>query len=64
MPAHKSVGYEAAGRIASVALRQPEKLNAFHAAMLYVLREIMEEVSGRDDMRVLILTGAGHAFCA
>ena len=32
--------------------------------MLRELREILAEVAGRDDGRMLILTGAGHAFCA
>ena len=64
MPGYEFVAYEASGGIATATLRRPEKLNAFHEGMLRELRALLGEVVGRDDLRVLILTGAGRAFCA
>ncbi len=64
MSTYEFVEYEAAGGIATATLRRPEKLNAFHDGMLRELGEIVAEVRARDDIRVLMLTGAGRAFCA
>ena len=63
MAAYEFVGYAVTDGIATATLRRPEKLNAFHAGMLRELREILGDVAGRDEIRVLILTGAGRAFC-
>lgn len=40
------------------------KLNAFDPPMLRRLAEAIREVDARDDVRAIILTGAGEAFCA
>ena len=62
MSSYEFVGYQASDGIATATLRRPEKLKAFHAGMLGELREILAEVAGADEVRVLILTGAGRAF--
>ncbi len=63
MSRYEFVGYEVTGGIATATLRRPEKLNAFHEGMLHELRDILGDAAGRDEIRVLILTGAGRAFC-
>jgi enoyl-CoA hydratase/carnithine racemase len=52
------------GGIATVTLNRPGKRNAVSLAMWQRLAEIFSELGGRDDVRVVILTGAGGHFCA
>jgi len=49
--------------IATITLNRPQKLNAFTPAMYQGLSEIIEEVASDDDVRVLVITGKGRAFC-
>jgi 2-(1,2-epoxy-1,2-dihydrophenyl)acetyl-CoA isomerase len=58
------VAVEIAGGIAVVTLHRPESLNAFDAAMCQDLIEVLRQVTGSTQVRVVILTGAGRAFCA
>ena len=50
--------------IAVVTLDRPEKLNAFADDMREQLADALEAAGARADVRVLVLTGAGRAFCA
>jgi enoyl-CoA hydratase len=43
---------------------RPQHLNAMTAAMADRLAEELERASGRDDVRVVLLAGAGGAFCS
>ena len=45
-------------------LDRPERYNALTAAMADRLAEELERAGGRDDVRVVLLTGTGAAFCA
>ena len=47
------------GQIATITLNRPEKLNAIDSAMLAQLDAIAGEIERRDDLRVVLLTGAG-----
>jgi len=55
---------EVEGRVAIVTLNRPEARNALSTELIGALRRIVGEVDGRDDVDVLILTGADPAFCA
>lgn len=55
---------EKADGIATITLNRPEQLNSFSDELLADLREGLADVRDDDDVRVLILTGAGRAFCA
>ena len=57
-----SVLYELQGSVARITLNRPDKLNSFNAAMHGELRQAIERTRA-DGARVLILTGAGRAFC-
>jgi enoyl-CoA hydratase/carnithine racemase len=57
------VSVEANG-VATVTLDRPGKRNAVSLAMWRRLAEIFAELGGREDVRVVILTGAGGNFCA
>lgn len=56
--------FAVAGGVARVTLNRPEQLNAISLDVHRRLREILEELDARDDVRVMLLTGAGRAFCA
>src|ERR1700693_3882323 len=62
--AYETILYDVAAEIATVTLNRPAKLNAYTATMG---REIVDAMRRADDdhaVRVIILTGAGRAFCA
>ena len=50
--------------IATVTLNRPDKRNAMNAALLAGLRSTFDELDGRRDVRVVVVRGAGPAFCA
>jgi 2-(1,2-epoxy-1,2-dihydrophenyl)acetyl-CoA isomerase len=50
--------------IATVTLNRPEKRNAMSAAVAHGLEEHMAGVVDHDDVRCVVVTGAGSAFCA
>ncbi len=55
--------YEKSAHIATITLDNPEKLNAMTGRMLASLSRAIELVRNDDDVRVLVLTGAGRGFC-
>ena len=56
--------FEVNDSIATITLNRPEKLNAFSDAMLEKLVSYVGDCQNRDDVRVVILTGAGRGFCS
>lgn len=59
------VKVEVSGKVATITLNRPEKLNAITPEMADALRAIVASINTSDDVRAVILTGAGpKAFCA
>ncbi|MBW2137921.1 MAG: enoyl-CoA hydratase/isomerase family protein [Deltaproteobacteria bacterium] len=52
------------GSIATVILNRPEVMNAISPQMFDELNDSLGDVAGDKDIRVVVLTGAGHAFSA
>jgi 2-(1,2-epoxy-1,2-dihydrophenyl)acetyl-CoA isomerase len=52
------------GHMAVLTLNRPDKMNAISAAMRENLPLILQEVQEDDNVRVLIITGAGRGFCS
>jgi 2-(1,2-epoxy-1,2-dihydrophenyl)acetyl-CoA isomerase len=52
------------GPVATVLLNRPERLNAMYTCMFEELAEVFARIRADDSMRVVVLTGAGRAFCA
>jgi 2-(1,2-epoxy-1,2-dihydrophenyl)acetyl-CoA isomerase len=50
--------------VGSVTLNRPEKLNAFTVDMVRELHDALEMLAGSGEVRVIVLTGEGRAFCA
>jgi enoyl-CoA hydratase/carnithine racemase len=55
--------YEAADGIATITLNRPERRNAISGPMLTALSEYLLKANADPKVRVVILTGAGRAFC-
>src|SRR5205809_4276080 len=50
--------------VSLVTLNRPERMNAMAFDVMVPLREALEQVSLDNDVRVVVLTGAGHGFCS
>lgn len=50
--------------VATLTLNRPEKMNAFTGTMMQEIISAFDETDARDDVRAVIVTGAGRAFCA
>jgi enoyl-CoA hydratase/carnithine racemase len=59
----EKIVYEKAPPRATITMNRPEILNAFDFQMLRELARACEDASYDDDLRVVVLTGAGRAFC-
>ncbi len=55
---------EIADGIAILTLYRPEKLNAFTGRMMHEIIAAFDETDANDDVKAVIVTGAGRAFCA
>src|SRR6187402_2009694 len=55
---------EVDGPIATLTLDRPAALNALTVPVKIALRETLEALAGDRDVRAVVLTGAGRAFCA
>lgn len=58
------VEYDVAERVAVLTLNSPGNLNALSDAMLAALKEALARAGGDAQVRVIVLKGAGKAFCA
>ncbi len=56
--------YEVDDNVATITLNRPDKLNAFTGTMMYELIDAFDHVDADDDVRAVIVTGAGRGFCA
>jgi 2-(1,2-epoxy-1,2-dihydrophenyl)acetyl-CoA isomerase len=59
--AYETIDFKAEGAVARIALNRPDRLNSFTVRMHEELRDALGSLG---DARVVILTGAGRAFCA
>ena len=52
------------GHVLTITLNRPERLNAFDAVMFAELDRAVEAASENPDVRAVVFTGAGRAFCS
>ena len=62
--AYETLTYEVDARVATITLDRPERLNAITTAMPRELRAAVEEAEADREVHVIVLTGAGRAFCS
>ena len=63
MPNQETI-YQVADHVATITLNRPDKLNAWTAVMEQEVRAAFEQANADEDVRIIILTGAGRGFCA
>ncbi|MCP4756954.1 MAG: enoyl-CoA hydratase [Proteobacteria bacterium] len=64
MADYKHILYEIKDRIATITLNRTERLNAWTVLMKDEMIDAFDKADKDDDIRVVIVTGAGRAFCA
>lgn len=64
MSPYENVLVEVAEGIGTLTLNRPDKLNAFAGSMRQEIAAAVREMAADDAVRVLVITGAGRAFCA
>ena len=60
----ESIDYSATDGIARIVLNRPERLNAINRRLISDLREAVIAANEDEAARVIVLSGAGRAFCA
>lgn len=60
----ETITYQVENNVAKLTLNRPEALNSFTAQMHEEVREVLKEVREDQEIRCLLITGAGRGFCA
>jgi enoyl-CoA hydratase/carnithine racemase len=63
-PTFETLLYAKADGVATVTLNRPDRLNAFTPEMMRDLLEVFDVTDADDEVRAVIVTGAGRGFCA
>lgn len=61
---YEEIIYEKSERIASLTFNRPDRLNALTNSMRAEILDAVKDASADDEIRVLVLKGAGKGFCA
>lgn len=61
---YEQISLEVSNRIATITLNRPERLNAFTGRMMVELIDALDQTDADDEVRVVVVTGAGRGFCA
>src|SRR2546423_12375091 len=56
--------YAIEGAVALVTLNRPEKRNALNDALVAALKDALRDADAREEVRAVVLTGAGADFCS
>lgn len=61
---YEQICYDVADNILTITLNRPDKLNAYTVLMFKELMAAFDKADADDDIRVIVITGSGRAFCA
>ena len=64
LPTYETLLYEIEDNVLTITLNRPDKLNAFNNTMRNELIDALDHADADDDVRAIIFTGAGRAYCA
>lgn len=65
MTDYTQILYDVADNVATITINRPEKMNAFTGTMLREMIDAFDQIDADDDVRAVVVTGAGErAFCA
>lgn len=64
MSTYEDILYDVKDGIALITLNRPDKLNAWTAAMQASVKRAVVDAANDDNVRVIVVTGAGRGFCA
>lgn len=60
----ESLKYDSKDGIATITLNRPDRYNAFNDGMSYELQDALKQATKDQEVRVVVLTGEGKAFCS
>ena len=60
----KTIIYDTRERVAKITINRPERMNGYNEHMVKEMVAAIDLARQDDDIRVLIITGTGRAFCA
>ncbi len=63
-PEYRSIRYDVSGRIATITLDRPDRLNAIDRHMPQEIEAAVKRANDEDAVHVIVIEGAGRAFCA
>jgi len=61
---YEQIALDVADNIATITLNRPDQLNAFTGRMMAEMIDAFDQTDANDDVRAVIVTGAGRGFCA
>ncbi|MDQ2724604.1 MAG: enoyl-CoA hydratase-related protein [Actinomycetota bacterium] len=64
MPDFETIRLDVDAGVATLTLDRPDRLNAFTGAMAKEILAAFDRIDADDDIRAVVVTGAGRAFCA
>jgi len=63
-PTFETIRYEVSDRVLTITMNRPERLNAFNVRMQQEMMAAFDLADADDEVRAIIVTGAGRGFCA
>ncbi len=64
MTEYETIEVQTADRVRTITMNRPEVYNALNDTLTYELQDALKHAGRDNDVRVVILTGAGKAFCS
>jgi enoyl-CoA hydratase/carnithine racemase len=61
---YEQIEYKVEDKVATITLNRPDRLNAFTTQMARELLDVFDVIDADDDVRAVVVTGAGRGFCA
>jgi enoyl-CoA hydratase/carnithine racemase len=63
MNGFETIRYEIEEGIATITLNRPDRLNAMNPPMMHELLSVLDRTDRDDEVRAVVFTGSGRAFC-